>query len=74
MVGDYMEPQFNSLEELKIRLMPALRNRKRELKRKNVILTEEELWNFFVNNYWKKAINLSLAKMVDDILNQDVVI
>ena len=69
-----MEPQFNSLEELKIRLMPALRNRKRELKRKNVILTEEELWNFFVNNYWKKAINLSLAKMVDDILNQDVVI
>jgi len=67
-----MEPKFNNIQELKERLMPALRNRKRELKRQNIITTEEEIWNYFANNIWKKANDLSLAKMVDDILNEEV--
>ena len=67
-----MEPKFSSLEELKKRIMPALRVRKRELKRTNINITEEELWNYFVDKYWKNAINLSLAKMVDNVLNDEV--
>lgn len=67
-----MDINFSSVEELKRRLMPALRLRKRELKRQNCYMTEEELWNYFVNNYWKKSIQLSLAKMVDDILNREI--
>ena len=72
MVGGIMNMEFSNVNELKQRLMPALRNRRRELRRKNVNVTEEELWNYFVDHFWKKAINLSLAKMVDDILNQEV--
>lgn len=69
-----MEPWFNSLEELKQRMMPALRIRKKELKRQSIHMTEEELWDYFANHYWKQASNLSLAKMVDDVLNNDVVL
>lgn len=67
-----MDIEFSSIEELKRRVMPALRLRKRELKRQNYHITEEELWNYFVDNFWKKSIQLSLAKMVDDILNREI--
>lgn len=67
-----MDIRFKSVEELKNRLMPALKVRKRELKRDNCNITEEELWNYLLNKYWKNASNLSLAKMVDDILNRDI--
>lgn len=67
-----MDLNFSSVEELKKRLMPALRVRKRELKLNNYYITEEEIWNYFVNNHWKKSIQLSLAKMVDDILNREI--
>lgn len=67
-----MDINFSSVEELKRRLMPALRLRKRELKRQNYHMSEEEIWNYFVTNYWKQSIQLSLAKMVDDILNREI--
>ena len=67
-----MDLNFSSIEELKQRLMPALRLRKRELKRQNYHITEEELWNYFVENFWKRSIQLSLAQMVDDILNREI--
>lgn len=67
-----MEPNFNSIDELKQRLMPALRLRKRELKRLGIVTTEEKLWDYFSNNFWKKANNLSLSRMVDDVLNKEI--
>lgn len=67
-----MDITFSSIEELKKRLMPALRLRKKELKKQNYHMSEEEIWNYFVNNYWKKSIQLSLARMVDDILNREI--
>lgn len=67
-----MDINFSSIEELKQRLMPALRLRKRELKRNNYHITEEEIWHYFANNFWKKSIKLSLAQMVDDILNKEI--
>ena len=69
-----MDINFSSVDELKRRLMPALRLRKRELKRDNYQITEEKIWNYFVNNFWKKSIQLSLAQMVDDILNEEITI
>lgn len=69
-----MDIEFSNLLELKQRLLPALRNRKRLLKKQNVIISEEELWIYFTNNYWKNAVNLSLFRMVDDILNKEVII
>lgn len=67
-----MDINFSSIEELKKRLMPALKLRKRELRKQNYHLSEEEIWNYFVNNYWRKSIQLSLAKMVDDVLNREI--
>jgi len=67
-----MDINFSSIEELKKRLMPALKLRKRELRKQNYHLSEEEIWNYFVNNHWRKSIQLSLAKMVDDVLNREI--
>lgn len=67
-----MDIKFSSIDELKKRLTPALRNRVRSLKRNNVIMTEDELWNYFVRTYWKSSLGLSLYQMVDDILNREI--
>lgn len=67
-----MNMSFTSVDELKKRLMPALRLRKKQLKKDNINMTEDMLWDYFVNNYWKKANNLSLHEMVNDILNEEV--
>lgn len=71
-VGVNMDIKFSSIDELKKRLTPALRNRVRSLKRNNVIMTEDELWNYFVRTYWKSSLGLSLYQMVDDILNREI--
>lgn len=68
-----MDVEFRSVEELKKRLMPALRLRRKELKKSNYIITEDELWDYFSKNFWSRATNLSLSKMVDDVLNQEIV-
>ena len=39
-----MDIRFTSLNELKSRLMPALRLRKRELRKQNPTVTEEDIW------------------------------
>ncbi len=67
-----MEILFSSSEELKKRVMPALRIRKRELKKLNYAITEEEIWNYFVEKFWKKSFQLSLYQIVDDILNREI--
>ena len=67
-----MDISFSSILELKQHLMPALRLRKRELKRQNILITEEEIWNYFVNRFWKTSVQLSLAQMVDDVLNKEI--
>lgn len=67
-----MNIEFSNVEELKQRVMPALRLRKKELKRQNLNYSEEEIWNYFVNHFWKSSISLSLFQMVDDILNREI--
>jgi ABC-type antimicrobial peptide transport system ATPase subunit len=43
-----------------------------ELKRLRIdYIKEEDIWNYFVRNEWKKRNNLTIAEMVGDILNLD---
>lgn len=67
-----MDISFSSVLELKQRLMPALKLRKREMKKQNIFITEEEIWDYFVNHFWKHSVQLSLAQMVDDVLNREI--
>lgn len=67
-----MNTEFRSVDELKMHVMPALKVRKRELKKQNIIMNEDEIWSYFAKNYWCKAYNLSLAQIVDNILNLDI--
>lgn len=63
--------EFSNIQELKMRVMPALTIRKKELKKQNKNYTEEEIWNYFVE-IWKKSHNLTLADLVDDVLNKEI--
>lgn len=64
---------FNSLEELKNRLMPALSTRVSELKAKGVLdISEEDIWNILSITKWKDAKGLSLFDMVKDILEEEI--
>ena len=67
-----MEIEFHSVDELKKRLMPALKIRKRELAKNNIHLEIDKIWNYFVRIYFKKAHQLSLSEMVNVILNSDI--
>ena len=67
-----MDLEFQSIDDLKRRVMPALRIRRRELKKKGIIITEDEIWTYFAKSSWKNAYHLTLARVVDDILNRNI--
>lgn len=67
--GDLMQ-KFNSELELYKKVLPALRTKKHELIRDHIeIVNEKDIWNFNKLNKWRNEDGLTLAKMVDDILN-----
>ncbi len=64
--------KFRSLEELYLRVYPALRVKVKEMKlQKLAFVSESELWDFFCNYKWKVEKTITLGEMVDDILNTD---
>ena len=67
-----MNIQFSNVVELKQHLMPALKLRKKELQRKNIPISEDKIWDYLVDYFWKQSVQLSLAQMVDDILNKPI--
>lgn len=67
-----MDINFSSLEELYNRLKPALLTKKEEMNRTLYpYIKEEDIWNYLKEVKWKKSIGLTLAEMVNDILNCD---
>lgn len=66
---------FESLKELYERLLPALKNKRREL---NLLgynyITEKDIWNYLKNKKWTNSHNLKLYQMVDDIINLDYLV
>lgn len=64
--------EFQSIKELYNRLLPALRTKKIEMNRVGInYVQEEDIWNYLKEIKWKKANNLSLYEMVNDVLNTD---
>lgn len=66
-----MDIEFKNIEELKNRMMPALRIRTKELREKKYSVTEDELWEYFVR-IWQEHKNLTLYDLVDDVLNSKI--
>lgn len=64
-----MNAEFSNINDLKKRLMPALKIRVNKLKDENINVTCEELWNYF-SKIWKNCHDLTLADLVDDVLNK----
>lgn len=65
-----MDIKFKTLNELYMRLTPALRSKKKELDREGYkYIHEEDIWNYLKLNVWRTNTQLTLDKMVDDILN-----
>lgn len=66
---------FTSLNELYLRIKPALFARANELKREGFpYITENDIWQFFSEKKWKNSNNLSLHEMVSDIFNVDEIL
>lgn len=67
-----MDLEFSSLEELYIRIKPALKAKKSSMYRQGYsYIKEEDIWNYLTEIKWKKTKGLSLSEMVSDILNAD---
>lgn len=67
-----MDMEFTSLSDLYKHVMPALTSRKDELSKLGYnYINEDDIWNYLKEVKWKNASNLSLAEMVNDILNTE---
>lgn len=66
-----MNDEFQSVEELYQRVLPALHTKVHKLNRKGVsFVVEEEIWTLLMEK-WKKERGLTLYDIVDDILKLD---
>ena len=64
-----MDLEFKTIEELYERVLPALRTKRRELKKdENMTVTEEVIWDYLKETVWSKSYHLTLADMVSAIL------
>ena len=64
--------EFNNINELKERLMPALRSKLKELHlNKMHYINIDDIWQYLKEYKWKTSEGLTLSTMVDDILNTD---
>ena len=62
--------EFNNINELKNRLMPALRSKLKELHSCGYkYIGIDDIWNYLKENKWIMSDGLTLDSMVDDILH-----
>ena len=59
---------FNTLEELKDRVDPALEKRVSDLNILGYNIAKEDIWDNLAINKWKNEVELCLSDMVEDIL------
>lgn len=67
-----MIDEFKSIDELFDRVEPALKVKVREGISLGYQIADNDIWNYLVKSKWKKARNLMLSDVVDDILNLDL--
>ena len=64
--------EFKTVKELYDRVLPALYSKVKELRRMHLNLAEEkDIWNYLVENSWKKKKDLELHELISDIINAD---
>ena len=62
--------KFKNIIDLYNRLLPALKSKARELHKVGLkYIHEEDIWNYLKEYKWERAIDLDLARMVNDIFN-----
>ena len=67
-----MENKFSNQNELYLKVLPALKTKKNEMKREGFKMVKEiDLWEYNKEYNWKRAKGLTLASIVNDILNTD---
>lgn len=67
-----MENKFNNQNELYMKVMPALKTKKNEMRLQGIKFVREiDLWEYNKEYNWRKAKGLTLASIVNDILNTD---
>ena len=70
-----MDLEFSSLKELYDRIKPALDAKTAEMHRLGYNYIKcEDIWNYLKENKWKKASDLALHEMINDVLNTDNVL
>ena len=69
-----MDIEFNSVEELYRKVIPALNVKRRILEKRNMKISNNEIFKYLVKNLWSKKEGLALCDIVNDILstNDDV--
>lgn len=67
-----MENKFTTQNDLYIKVLPALKTKKNEMIREGIKMVREiDLWEYNKEFTWRKAKGLTLASIVNDILNTD---
>ena len=67
-----MENKFSNQHELYLKVLPDLKTKKNEMKREGFKMVKEiDLWEYNKEYNWKRAKGLTLASIVNDILNTD---
>lgn len=63
---------INTLKKLYLILRPAFKVKRRLLKHSYCpYIKDKDIWEYLSNYKWKKQKNLTIAEMVDDIINID---
>lgn len=60
--------EFNSLSELKERVMPALIIKEERFKNQGLDINIDDIWFYLKQNKWMHSKNLTLNEIVNDIL------
>ena len=64
--------EFKNALELYNRVLPALYSKTKELKKIGFsYINEKDIWNYLVDNKWKKHKDLELFEMISDIIHLD---
>ena len=65
--------EFTSQYELYKKIIPAFNVKKRLLQNtQNSDITNEDIWNYLIENKWRKSHDLTLAEVVNDIITLDI--
>ncbi len=65
--------KFKSEEELKNRVIPALKMKKELLQQQGIYLTTDDIWDYLKTKKWRKSKNLALNEIVNDILKSEII-